>query len=56
MGGELGKGSTLDLCLFLRSDLGYSLDCKEEVGGRGQIGNGIYTPFFCRLFMLKARQ
>lgn len=53
---ELGKGSILDLCLFLPSDLGYSLDCEEEEGGRGQVGNGIYTSLFFHPFMLRTSQ
>lgn len=52
----MGKGSTLDLCLFLPSDLGYSLDCEEEKGGRGQMGNGTYTSLFFHSFLLRASQ
>lgn len=54
MEAEPGKGLILDLCLFLPSDLGYSLDCEEEEGGRGQMG--IYTSPFFHSFMLRASE
>lgn len=56
MEGEPGKGSILDLSLFLPSDLGYSRDCEQEEGGRGQKSNGIYTSLFFHSFMLRASQ